>query len=120
MAVPEVRIGALCPLSKSGLDVSPLCHHEAMTTVIEKVIDTSVGDGSEMVTEDLADEICRQAGHLTAATCRWLLRVGDFARRAGWGDAGITSCAHWLAWRRRCFRGNSRRRDRQRDRDLAR
>src|SRR5437016_14282793 len=79
-----------------------------MTMVIEHVIDTLTGDASEMVTEDLADEICRQAGHLTAATCRWLLLVGEFDRREGWGDAGITSCAHWLAWRCGIARGTAR------------
>lgn len=48
---------------------------------------------------DLADEICELAGHLWAATCRWLLLIAEFDRRECWGCAGIQSCAHWLSWR---------------------
>src|SRR3954471_22808646 len=50
-------------------------------------------------TQELGDEISRQAGHLTAATCRWLLLVAEFDQREGWADDGIGSCAYWLSWR---------------------
>ncbi|MGH9302960.1 MAG: DUF222 domain-containing protein [Acidimicrobiales bacterium] len=53
----------------------------------------------EMPLEHLEAEICTLAGHLDAATCRWLLLVGDFDRRRGWAVDGLRSCAHWLMWR---------------------
>jgi Domain of unknown function (DUF222) len=49
--------------------------------------------------ERLEDEIGRLAAHIHAATCRWLLLVGEFDRRDGWEPSGCRSCAHWLSWR---------------------
>lgn len=49
--------------------------------------------------ELLESEICALAAHLAAATCRWLLLVGEFDSREGWAEWGVTSCAHWLSWR---------------------
>ncbi len=49
--------------------------------------------------EELEREICALAAHLAAATCRWLLLVGEFDAREGWAEWGVTSCAHWLSWR---------------------
>lgn len=49
--------------------------------------------------EDLENEICALAAHIAAATCRWLLLVGEFDAREGWAEWGVTSCAHWLSWR---------------------
>ena len=49
--------------------------------------------------EDLEREICELAGHLAAATCRWLLLVAEFDRRGGWAEWGAKSCAQWLSWR---------------------
>src|SRR5690348_7871442 len=67
------------------MPVTPLCHHACMTMVTE--------------TQELGDEISRLAGHITAATCRWLLLVGEFDQREGWAEDGIASCAYWLSWR---------------------
>jgi hypothetical protein len=36
-----------------------------------------------MPVERLEREITRQAAHINAATCRWLLLVGEFDRREG-------------------------------------
>ena len=47
----------------------------------------------------LEKEICELAAHLAAATCRWLLLVGEFDTRGGWAEWGVKSCAHWLSWR---------------------
>jgi len=49
--------------------------------------------------EDLEREICELAGHLAAATCRWLLLVAEFDRRGGWASWGAKSCVQWLTWR---------------------
>ena len=47
----------------------------------------------------LESEITTLAGHLAAATCRFLLLLASFDTREGWGGAGMRSCAHWLSWR---------------------
>jgi hypothetical protein len=49
--------------------------------------------------DQLADRICSGAVRLAAATAAWLLLVAEFDEREGWGGVGVTSCAHWLAWK---------------------
>ncbi|HEV7934388.1 MAG TPA: DUF222 domain-containing protein [Actinomadura sp.] len=49
--------------------------------------------------ERLEAEICELAGHLAAATCRYLLLLAEFDRRDGWSGWGIRSCAQWLSWK---------------------
>lgn len=48
---------------------------------------------------ELESDICTLAGHLAAATCRWLLLLAEFDRREAWAAWGTRSCAHWLSWR---------------------
>ncbi|MGI8593653.1 MAG: DUF222 domain-containing protein [Solirubrobacteraceae bacterium] len=47
----------------------------------------------------LEDEITTLAGHLNAATARFLLLVGEYDRREAWKAWGSKSCADWLSWR---------------------
>src|SRR5436190_7583275 len=54
---------------------------------------------SSLSLEQLENEITELAGHINAATCRWLLLVGELDRREGWRDWGCKSCAHWLSVR---------------------
>ena len=54
---------------------------------------------TEISTDELGEQICTLAGHMTAALCRWLVLVAEFDRREGWAVDGIVSCAHWLSWR---------------------
>ena len=49
--------------------------------------------------ERLEAQICELAGHLAAATCRFLVLVGDFDARRGWASWEMTSCAAWLSWK---------------------
>lgn len=49
--------------------------------------------------ERLEAEITELAANLWAATCRWLLLVGELDRREGWKSWGCRSCAEWLSWR---------------------
>lgn len=49
--------------------------------------------------ERLETEICELAGHLWAATCRFLTLLAEFDRREGWAGWGVKSCAHWVAWK---------------------
>lgn len=55
--------------------------------------------GAEVPLEHLEHEICQLSAHLSAAVCRWLLLIGEFDRREGWGHQGAKSCAQWLSWR---------------------
>lgn len=48
---------------------------------------------------DLAARITELAGHLNAATHRWLVLIAEFDRRHGWSDGYTRSCAHWLNWK---------------------
>lgn len=47
-------------------------------------------------TEALEARICELAGHITAATCRFLIYLGEFDARRGWTAWDMTSCAAWL------------------------
>src|SRR5436190_13870577 len=49
--------------------------------------------------DELETEIRELAGHIAAATCRWLLLVAEFDRRSGWAVDGGLSMAHWLSWK---------------------
>jgi Domain of unknown function (DUF222) len=52
-----------------------------------------------MPRERLEGQITELAAHINAATCRWLLLVGEFERRELWADWGCKSCSHWLSYR---------------------
>jgi hypothetical protein len=61
-----------------------------------------------MPLEHLEARICELAGHLTAATCRFLLLVADFDARGGWASWEMPSCAAWLAWKCQIAPGTAR------------
>jgi predicted alpha/beta hydrolase family esterase len=56
----------------------------------------------------LEARICELAGHLAAATCRFLLLVADFDARRGWAAWDLPSCAAWLAWKCQIAPGTAR------------
>jgi hypothetical protein len=53
----------------------------------------------EIPLEQLERDITELAAHIHAATCRWLLMLGEFIERGGWAVMGIQSPAHWLEWK---------------------
>jgi hypothetical protein len=53
---------------------------------------------SNLSTRELVSSITELAGHLNAATRRWLALIAEFDRRKGWSDSVTQSCAHWLNW----------------------
>src|SRR4051794_17361617 len=58
-----------------------------------------VADGvAEMATEQLEWETCTLSAQLAAATCRFLLLIGELERREAWRSWGCRSLAHWLSW----------------------
>jgi hypothetical protein len=61
-----------------------------------------------MPVEHLEARICELAGHITAATCRYLLLVADFDERGGWASWEMPSCAAWLSWKCQIAPGTAR------------
>jgi Domain of unknown function (DUF222)/HNH endonuclease len=49
--------------------------------------------------ERLESQICELAGHLAAATCRFLRLLAEFDAREGWAGWDMRSCAAWLSWK---------------------
>jgi hypothetical protein len=58
--------------------------------------------------ERLEAQICELAGHLAAATCRFLVLLGDFDARRGWASWDMRSCAQWLSWKCQMTAGTAR------------
>src|SRR5688572_4594592 len=50
-------------------------------------------------TRSLGEQITELAGHINAATYRFLMLIAEFDRRGGWEDGATQSCAHWLNWK---------------------
>lgn len=65
-------------------------------------------EGAPVPLERLEAEICEIAGHLTAATCRFLVLLGDFDDRRGWASWDMNSCAQWLSWKCQMSSGTAR------------
>jgi hypothetical protein len=64
--------------------------------------------GSTVPLERLEAQICELAGHLAAATCRFLVLLGDFDARRGWASWDMQSCAQWLSWKCQMTAGTAR------------
>jgi hypothetical protein len=65
-------------------------------------------DPAIMPVEHLEARICELAGHLTAATCQFLLLIADFDARQGWAAWETPSCAAWLSWKCQLAGGTAR------------
>src|ERR1700733_7189185 len=58
--------------------------------------------------ERLEAQICELAGHLAAATCRFLVLLGDFDARRGWASWEMNSWREWLSWKCQMSSGTAR------------
>jgi 5-methylcytosine-specific restriction endonuclease McrA len=58
--------------------------------------------------ERLEAQLCEVAGHLAAATCRFLVLLGEFDERRGWASWEMNSCAAWLSWKCQMSSGTAR------------
>src|SRR5215472_8851303 len=75
----------------------------------EPVADRSTASaGGTVPLERLETQICELAGHLAAATCRFLILLGDFDARRGWASWEMNSCAQWLSWKCQMSSGTAR------------
>ena len=79
----------------------------APTTTLDPDPDPDPGQ-DPVPLERLEAQICELAGHLAAATCRFLVLLGDFDARKGWADWEMTSCAQWLSWKCQLSSGTAR------------
>jgi hypothetical protein len=70
--------------------------------------DSSPALSDAMALERLEAQICELAGHLAAATCRFLVLLGDFDARRGWASWDMQSCAQWLSWKCQMTAGTAR------------
>jgi len=68
----------------------------------------SLPDPAALPLERLEAQICELAGHLAAATGRFLVLIGEFDARQGWASWDQGSCAAWLAWKCQLSRGAAR------------
>ncbi len=59
-------------------------------------METATPPYADLTRDDLEAQITELAGHLNAATYRWLTLIAEFDRRQGWSDGSLHSCAHWL------------------------
>jgi hypothetical protein len=57
------------------------------------------GDVVGVPTERLEAEVCTLAGQIAAATCRFVVLVGELDRREAWREWGLRSTAQWLSWK---------------------
>jgi uncharacterized protein DUF222/HNH endonuclease len=55
-------------------------------------------DVAVLPTEQLEAETCTLAAQLAAATCRFVVLIGELERRGAWRSWGCRSLAHWLSW----------------------
>jgi hypothetical protein len=58
--------------------------------------------------ERLEAQLCEVAGHLAAATCRFLILLAEFDERRGWASWEMNSCAQWLSWKCQMSSGTAR------------
>jgi Domain of unknown function (DUF222)/HNH endonuclease len=71
-------------------------------------VSDALPDDPAVPLERVEAEICELAGHLAAATCRFLVLLGDFDARRGWASWEMTSCAAWLSWKCQMSSGTAR------------
>src|SRR5215469_2102655 len=79
-----------------------------LTTAVADPISAVPDPDALVALERLEAQICELAGHLTAATCRFLVLLGDFDARRGWASWEMASCAAWLSWKCQMSSGTAR------------
>ena len=95
----DIDSPALSPAADSPADNG----HSAATAPA-----TSPAATSTVPLERLEAQICELAGHLAAATCRFLVLLADFDARRGWASWEMNSCAQWLSWKCQMSSGTAR------------
>jgi hypothetical protein len=110
-----------CGMSYLGLSIKYMFDMQQSASVLDSTTPTDTARGtvppgsaplapdpSAVPLERLEAQICELAGHLAAATCRFLVLLGDFDARCGWASWDLTSCAAWLSWKCQMSSGTAR------------
>jgi 5-methylcytosine-specific restriction endonuclease McrA len=92
---------------------APTIKHMIEETLSSSNLDSGeTGSGetgsAEPPLEWLETQICELAGHLAAATYRFLVLLGDFDERRGWAEWDLPSCSAWLSWKCQLTSGTAR------------
>lgn len=95
-------------MSDLVLIVEHVSEISTQNTPHQETVPSDTTDTTIMPMERLEARICELAGHLTAATCQFLLLVADFDVRSGWADWEMPSCAAWLSWKCQIASGTAR------------
>ena len=80
----------------------------AELSLVSQDAPATADDPAVMPLERLEARICSLAGHLTAATCQFLLLVAGFDAREGWAGWQLPSWAAWLSWKCQLAPGTAR------------
>jgi len=99
--------GCLDPATTSPVPASGLSLKDGKTAAVPGP-DPDPDRPEQEPLERLEARICELAGHLTAATCRFLVLLGDFDARRGWASWDMASCAAWLSWKCQMSSGAAR------------
>ena len=78
------------------------------TYLASPAADSPAAEPPPVPLERLEAQICELAGHLAAATCRFLVLLADFDARRGWASWEMASCAAWLSWKCQMSSGTAR------------
>ena len=81
-----------------ALDASDACAAPATPAVL-RLDPVDVSASPALPLPELEARLTELAGHLNAATHRFLVLLAEFDRREGWADGALRSCAHWLGWK---------------------
>jgi hypothetical protein len=81
---------------------------EALAASDVGTVTAGAADPAAPPLEWLETQICELAGHLAAATYRFLALLGDFDERRGWAQWQLPSCAAWLSWKCQLTSGTAR------------
>jgi hypothetical protein len=76
--------------------------------MFEQQVTPQPGISAAQQLETLEAEICELAGHLAAATGKFLILLAEFDARRGWATWDMPSCAAWLSWKCQLSSGTAR------------
>jgi hypothetical protein len=81
------------------LEIDPDDPDAPATPAVMRVDPADVSASPALPLPELEARLTELAGHLIAATHRFLVLLAEFDRREGWADGAMRSCAHRLGWK---------------------
>src|SRR6266702_7002446 len=111
--IPLPRRPGAARMSDPGVSVECMFDTDRRGSVFAAIsppadVAASAAEPARVPLERLEAQICELAGHLAAATCRFLVLLADFDARRGWASWEMSSCAAWLSWKCQMTAGAAR------------